>query len=126
MKWLSFMPAYKGGPLAILDPVDPIEREITFCPTRAPYDSRWLFTGRQNPLNPSDFESGFLDYGSFDEIMRNWAQTVIVGRGRLGGIPVGAICVETRTVELNLPADPANLDSEARVRIKITIFEVLV
>ena len=56
-----------------------------------------------------------MDYGSFDEIMRNWAQTVIVGRGRLGGIPVGAICVETRTVELNLPADPANLDSEARV-----------
>jgi acetyl-CoA carboxylase/biotin carboxylase 1 len=32
----------------------------------------------------------------------------------LGGIPVGVICVETRTVELNLPADPANLDSEAR------------
>lgn len=49
LKWLSFMPAYKGCPLPILEPVDPIEREIAFAPTRAPYDSRWLFTGRQNP-----------------------------------------------------------------------------
>lgn len=40
---------------------------------------------------------------------------MVTGRARLGGIPVGVIVVETRTVELNLPADPANLDSEARV-----------
>jgi acetyl-CoA carboxylase carboxyltransferase component len=40
---------------------------------------------------------------------------VVCGRARLGGIPVGVIAVETRTVELNLPADPANLDSEAKV-----------
>lgn len=76
-------------------------------------------------MNPSEWESGFLDFGSFDEIMRNWAQTVICGRGRLGGIPVGAICVETRSVELNLPADPANLDSEARVRSVDIIIEPL-
>ena len=36
------------------------------------------------------------------------------GRARLGGIPVGVVAVETRTVELTLPADPANLDSEAK------------
>ncbi len=47
--------------------------------------------------------------------MRPWAQTVITGRARLGGIPMGVIAVETRTVNLNLPADPANLDSEAKV-----------
>ena len=47
--------------------------------------------------------------------MASWAQTVVCGRARLGGIPVGVIAVETRTVELNLPADPANLDSEAKV-----------
>ena len=35
---------------------------------------------------------------------------------RLGGIPVGVIAVETRTVEVVVPADPANLDSEAKVR----------
>ena len=47
--------------------------------------------------------------------MAAWAQTVVCGRARLGGIPIGVIAVETRTVELNLPADPANLDSEAKV-----------
>jgi acetyl-CoA carboxylase carboxyltransferase component len=47
--------------------------------------------------------------------MLPWAQTVVCGRARLCGIPVGVIAVETRTVELNLPADPANLDSEAKV-----------
>ncbi len=35
---------------------------------------------------------------------------------RLGGIPVGAIAVETRTVELVLPADPANIESESKVQ----------
>lgn len=34
---------------------------------------------------------------------------------RLGGIPVGVVAVETRSVELSIPADPANLDSEAKV-----------
>lgn len=34
---------------------------------------------------------------------------------RLGGIPLGVIAVETRTVELTIPADPANLDSESKV-----------
>jgi acetyl-CoA carboxylase carboxyltransferase component len=47
--------------------------------------------------------------------MASWAQTVVCGRARLGGIPVGVIAVETRTVELNIPADPANFDSEAKV-----------
>lgn len=67
--------------------------------------------------SPSEWESGFFDHASFDEIMRPWAQTVVCGRARLGGIPVGVIAVETRTVELNLPADPANLDSEAKVNL---------
>lgn len=65
--------------------------------------------------NGTDWESGFFDRNSWDEIMAPWAQTVVCGRARLGGIPVGVIAVETRTVELNLPADPANLESEAKV-----------
>lgn len=36
---------------------------------------------------------------------------------RLGGIPTGVVAVETRSVELSIPADPANLDSEAKVRL---------
>lgn len=35
---------------------------------------------------------------------------------RLGGIPTGVVAVETRSVELSIPADPANLDSDAKVR----------
>ena len=61
------------------------------------------------------FQTGFFDTGSFDEIMKPWAETVVVGRARLGGIPVGVVCVETRTVELTIPADPANFDSETKV-----------
>lgn len=65
--------------------------------------------------DPGIWESGFFDRGSWTEIMQPWAQTVVTGRARLGGIPVGVIAVETRTVELTLPADPANFDSEAKV-----------
>lgn len=54
--------------------------------------------------------------------MQPWAQTVVCGRARLGGIPVGVIAVETRTVEVTLPADPANLDSESKVIICIQCF----
>jgi hypothetical protein len=58
---------------------------------------------------------GFFDRGSFDEVMCQWARTVVVGRARLGGIPMGVIAVETRPIELQLPADPANPDSEAKI-----------
>ena len=48
------------------------------------------------------------------QVMSPWAQTVVTGRARLGGQPVGVVCVETRTVEAIIPADPANLDSETK------------
>uniref|UniRef100_A0A3B3XQC9 acetyl-CoA carboxylase n=1 Tax=Poecilia mexicana TaxID=48701 RepID=A0A3B3XQC9_9TELE len=68
-----------------------------------------------NADNQGVWQSGFFDHDSFMEIMGSWAQTVVVGRARLGGIPLGVIAVETRTVELTIPADPANLDSESKV-----------
>nr|XP_024218668.1 acetyl-CoA carboxylase 1 [Halyomorpha halys] len=114
LRWLSFMPKDKNSPVPVIKPVDPVEREIAYMPTKAPYDPRWMLGGRPNPNNPDVWESGFFDRGSWDEIMRGWAQTVVTGRARLGGIPVGVIAVETRTVELQLPADPANPDSEAK------------
>lgn len=78
-----------------------------------------MLAGRVSPNN--EWESGFFDKGSWEEIMRPWAQTVVVGRARLGGIPVGVIAVETRSVEVNLPADPANLSSEAKVSEQFSI-----
>ena len=35
-----------------------------------------------------------------------------VGRGRLGGIPLGILSAETRQVQLDMPADPADRDSQ--------------
>jgi acetyl-CoA carboxylase/biotin carboxylase 2 len=32
-------------------------------------------------------------------MLGGWAQTVVTGRARLGGIPVGVIAVETRPTE---------------------------
>ena len=46
--------------------------------------------------------------------MGGWAKTVIVGRARLGGIPVGTVAVETRSIAVDVPADPADLDSEEK------------
>lgn len=114
LKWLSYVPKSKNSPLPFLSPTDPIDREIVFVPTKTPYDPRWILSGRPNPNNPDIWESGFFDKGSVDELLAGWAGTIVAARARLGGIPCGAIAVETRTVELTLPADPANLDSEAK------------
>ncbi|KAK9874333.1 hypothetical protein WA026_002683 [Henosepilachna vigintioctopunctata] len=114
LKWLSYIPKDKNSPLPIVPTIDPVEREIGFVPTKAPYDPRFMLAGRMKQNGTSEWESGFFDKDSWSEIMQPWAQTVITGRAKLGGIPVGVIAVETRTVELKLPADPANLDSEAK------------
>uniref|UniRef100_A0A8D0NRT9 Acetyl-CoA carboxylase beta n=1 Tax=Sus scrofa TaxID=9823 RepID=A0A8D0NRT9_PIG len=115
LEWLSYMPKDNHSPVPIITPTDPVDREIEFQPSRSPYDPRWLLAGRPHPTLKGSWQSGFFDQGSFKEIMAPWAQTVVTGRARLGGIPVGVIAVETRTVELAVPADPANLDSEAKI-----------
>uniref|UniRef100_A0A8C0BI87 acetyl-CoA carboxylase n=1 Tax=Buteo japonicus TaxID=224669 RepID=A0A8C0BI87_9AVES len=115
LQWLSYMPKSVYSPVPILKVKDPIDRTVEFVPTKTPYDPRWMLAGRPNPSQKGQWLSGFFDNGSFLEIMQPWAQTVVVGRARLGGIPVGVVAVETRTVELSIPADPANLDSEAKI-----------
>ncbi|XP_047552330.1 acetyl-CoA carboxylase 2 isoform X3 [Lutra lutra] len=115
LEWLSYMPKDNHSPVPIITPTDPIDREVGYYPTKAPYDPRWLLAGKPHPTLKGSWQSGFFDHGSFKEIMAPWAQTVVTGRARLGGIPVGVIAVETRTVEVVIPADPANLDSEAKI-----------
>ncbi|KTF87604.1 hypothetical protein cypCar_00010440 [Cyprinus carpio] len=115
LQWLSYMPKSNQSLVPIMPPTDPVEREIDFVPTKAPYDPRWLLCGRPHPTCKGAWQSGFFDHGTFMEVMATWAQTVVVGRARLGGIPLGVIAVETRTVEVTIPADPANLDSEAKI-----------
>ncbi|KAM7017859.1 acetyl-CoA carboxylase isoform 2-T4 [Tautogolabrus adspersus] len=115
LQWLSYMPKNKHSPVPVLATTDPVDREIEYTPTKALYDPRWMLAGRPHPTVRGAWQSGFFDHGSFMEIMESWAQTVVVGRARLGGIPLGVIAVETRTVALTVPADPANLDSESKV-----------
>jgi acetyl-CoA carboxylase / biotin carboxylase 1 len=109
VSWLSFVPDRKGQPVPILPTNDNWDRDVTyFPPAKDAYDARWMIAGKEDE---EGFLSGLFDRNSFEEALGGWARTVIVGRARLGGIPVGVIAVETRAVENVTPADPANPDS---------------
>ncbi len=60
---------------------------------------------------PGGWQSGLFDRGTWLESQAGWARTVVAGRARLGGLPVGVIAVETSTVTRVLPADPGMPDS---------------
>lgn len=47
----------------------------------------------------SSWVSGFFDRGSYREYLSGWGKSVVVGRARIGGIPMGVINVETRLSE---------------------------
>ncbi|TLD19570.1 hypothetical protein PspLS_09710 [Pyricularia sp. CBS 133598] len=113
MEWMSFVPDQRNRPVPIMAPLDTWDREVDFTPPqRQPYDPRWLIAGKEDA---DGFQSGLFDRGSFVETLGGWARTVVVGRARLGGIPMGVIAVETRAVENITPADPANADSMEQV-----------
>ncbi|ORX57605.1 acetyl-CoA carboxylase [Hesseltinella vesiculosa] len=112
MQWLSFVPECRGAPLPMRAGADPIDREIEYLPPKGPSDPRFFLAGKQEN---GKWLSGFFDHGSFVETLSGWARTVVVGRARLGGIPMGVVAVETRTVENIVPADPANADSQEQV-----------
>jgi acetyl-CoA carboxylase/biotin carboxylase 1 len=116
LEWLSFVPAVKGGPLPLrcIDAVDPVERAVQFAPQKGlTYDPRLLFCGAS--LGANSWQSGFFDRNSFVETLSGWAKTVVVGRGRLGGIPMGVIVTENRTAEATKPADPADVTSQEKL-----------
>ncbi|CDK26741.1 unnamed protein product [Kuraishia capsulata CBS 1993] len=110
MDWLSYVPAKRGMPVPILPSIeDSWDRDVDFKPLKnEPYDVRWMIEGRDTP---EGFEAGLFDKNSFQETLSGWAKGVVVGRARLGGIPIGVIGVETRTMDNLCPADPANPDS---------------
>lgn len=113
LNWLSYIPKKTGDPVPSIESSDPIERPIEFIPTKAPYDPRHMLAGYVNEAN--EWVSGFFDKDSFIETLAGWGKTVVCGRARLGGIPIGVIAVETRTVELTIPADPAVLESTENI-----------
>ena len=109
LRWLSFVPRDKWAPPASVPTGDPVSRDIGFLPTKAPYDPRHMLGGAPGGA------PGFLDVGSFKEYLAGWGKSVVVGRGKLGGLPTGVIAVETRLSEQRVPADPANPDSTESV-----------
>ncbi|KAF2660587.1 hypothetical protein K491DRAFT_688039 [Lophiostoma macrostomum CBS 122681] len=113
VKWMSYVPDKKGNPIPVSPTADEWDRDVTFYPPgKSAYDVRHLIAGKEDE---EGFQSGLFDRGSFEEALGGWAKTVVVGRARLGGIPIGVIGVETRSVENVTPADPANPDSIEQV-----------
>ncbi|KAI8815908.1 acetyl-CoA carboxylase [Fimicolochytrium jonesii] len=110
INWLSFVPKHRNAPLPVLPTTDPIDREVETEITKAPYDPRVLLAGGED--KDGDFAAGFFDRGTFAETLAGWAKGVVVGRARLGGIPVGVISVETRSTDTVIPADAANETSQ--------------
>ncbi|EGC30161.1 acetyl-CoA carboxylase [Dictyostelium purpureum] len=111
LQWLSFVPKNVGELVPIISSIDPPERDIDFDPSKAingKCDTRHLISGFYSELDSTQWISGMFDKDSFMETLGGWANTVITGRARLGGIPVGIIAVETKSVEKIIPADPAN------------------
>lgn len=112
LTWLGYVPAHGGGPLPCLKPIDPPERPVQYIPETA-CDPRAAICGVET--GNGKWLGGIFDRGSFTETLEGWAQTVVTGRGRLGGIPVGIVAVETQTVTQKIPADPGQPDSHERV-----------
>jgi len=108
LHWLSYVPENVESLPRAISSVDLISRRVQFVPSKTPYDPRHMLAG---VMQDGEWRSGFCDEGSFKEYMAGWGKTVVVGRGRLGGLPVGIVAVETRAIERHIPADPADAKS---------------
>ena len=115
--WLSYVPERRAASLPITRMVreDPVDRDVAYVNDPAvTSDPRLLITGTPDALT-GEWLGGLMDHGSFTEYMAGWAKTMITGRARLGGVPVGVILPEARNVVTRIPADPASPDSQERV-----------
>ncbi|KAF7879899.1 uncharacterized protein EAF02_007536 [Botrytis sinoallii] len=113
VEWMAYVPDKRNSPLPIGPAADSWDRDIVYTPPeKQPYDVRNLIAGKEDD---EGFMPGLFDKDSFVETLGGWAKTVVVGRARLGGIPMGVIAVETRSVENITPADPANPDSTEQI-----------
>lgn len=51
-----------------MPPTDPVEREIDFVPTKAPYDPRWLLCGRPHPSKNQIIHTiGYIHFKTYSE-----------------------------------------------------------
>lgn len=121
LKWLSYVPKYVDAPLPISPVVtDHWDRDITYSWTKeSSFNPRIMIQGGLVGDGEDErFLSGFFDRDSFFETLGGWAKNIVVGRARLGGIPMGVISVDTATILQKIPADPADENSQERVIAK--------
>ncbi|CAJ0608732.1 unnamed protein product [Cylicocyclus nassatus] len=110
IQWMSYLPDEISSfpyrrPLGFDSAPRPVK--FTIEPNK-PYDIRQLIDSRN-----SEESHGICDSNSFDEIMNDWAKTIIAGRARIGGIPIGVVSSELRNVMSVTPADPASPNSQS-------------
>ena len=107
LHWLSYVPVRDGSAIDLIIPPeqlkDPISRKVGVNVENIQANPRAILTGANG-------NTGLLDADSWTEYLESWAKSVIIGRGKLGGIPVGVICTESRSVESNVPSDPGKMD----------------
>ncbi|RDW59903.1 putative acetyl-CoA carboxylase [Coleophoma cylindrospora] len=116
VEWMAFVPDKRNNPLPIGPAVDSWDRDVVYTPPpKQAYDVRWMIGGKDDE---EGYMPGLFDKDSFIETLGGWAKTVVTGRARLGGIPMGVIAVETRSVENITPADPANPDSMEQITLE--------
>jgi len=117
INWLSYVPERRGAPLPLttLSVNDAPDRDVEVHPSKLPsdFDPRVLLTGTND--ENGKWLSGLFDRDSFTEAQKGWAKSVVIGRARLGKVPVGVIMPEIRTMEARTPADPAMPDSQEQV-----------
>lgn len=95
VSWLSYIPAKRGAALPILNLSDSWDRDVSYKPPKeAPYDPRLLVTGSVEEVDgETKYLAGLFDKDSWMETLPGWAQSVVIGRARLGGIPTGVVVV---------------------------------
>ncbi|CAI4232601.1 unnamed protein product [Auanema sp. JU1783] len=109
VKWMSYLPVKKEPfPFYRSFGVDSDYRDVVFdADSNKNFDIRHLIDS-----GDSTIQKGICDSGSFDEIMEEWAKTIIAGRARIGGVPIGVVSSELRNVKNVIPADPACPNSQ--------------
>ncbi|TMS36122.1 hypothetical protein L596_003371 [Steinernema carpocapsae] len=111
VRWLSYSLPDQPAVISSWDTAKKLQySKVEYNAVKGPSDPRLMLD--------NDDGSGIFDKNSFDEVMSGWAKTLVTGRARLYGLPVGVITVETRSVEAVIPADPATPDSQAKTVVQ--------
>ena len=83
------------------------QKEITFEFKDKPFD----YIPSENDMNIRKIINSVLDQDSFMELQNDWAKSMIIGRGRIRGKPIGILANNTEATQKSIPVDPGDLES---------------